>query len=153
MEDVVEAEGENDAVELQVEVENGAIEVENGAVEVEDEVETHESIQPSHSDELDPDLEGVVDIVGNDGTVLTSEESAAEKKKRPKLQHVALTLWDTDKVHRDKLKRMQKYYKWCGVLEGRELCPDTGKPHLHVYIQTHWTKRKRITEVRNLVYG
>ena len=129
-------------------MDNGVeVEVEDGVAEVQ-ELETHESIQSSHSGELDPDLEGVVDVVGEDGVVLASDESAAEKKKRPKLQHVALTLWDTDEIHRDELKRMQKYYKWCGVEEGREICPHTGKPHLHVYIMTHWTKRKRITEVR-----
>lgn len=98
--------------------------------------------------DLDPDLEGVVDLVDEDGDVLASELTAEEKKKRPKLQHVALTLWDTDEIHRNELKRMQSHFKWCGVLEGREICPDTGKPHLHVYIQTHWTKRKRITDIR-----
>ncbi|CAB9527603.1 unknown protein [Seminavis robusta] len=85
---------------------------------------------------FDPDLEG---IVGNEegqitdnGVVLASEETDKEKKARPKLQHVALTLWDTDEVHREELKRMHKRWKWIGVLHGKEYCPDTGRPHMHV---------------------
>ena len=43
---------------------------------------------------------------------------------------------------------MFKKEKWCGYVEGKEVCPDTGKLHLHVYIQTHHQRRKRITEIR-----
>ena len=118
---------------------------ETEVVDVEVEEQAPES---GREGELDPDLEGIVDEVDENGVVVASEQTKEEKKKRPQLQHIALTLWDTDELHRNELKRMKKHYQWVGVLECREICPDSGKPHLHVYIQTHWSKRKRITDIR-----
>jgi len=85
-------------------------------------------------------------IVAAGGEVLAS----TPVKEKKKLQHICLTLFDTSESHRKELKRMKTKYDWCGVLEGKEVCPTTERLHLHVYIQTHHRKRKRITEVRNL---
>ncbi|CAB9519413.1 hypothetical protein SEMRO_1015_G231480.1 [Seminavis robusta] len=72
---------------------------------------------------IESDLEGVVEdgedneeLVDDDGRVL----AAPEKKKRAKLQHICLTLWDTSVIHRAELKQMLKKEKWCGYVEGKE---------------------------------
>lgn len=38
--------------------------------------------------------------------------------------------------------------KWVGLLEEKERCPDNGRWHMHVCIQTHHTRRKRNAEVQ-----
>ena len=99
---------------------------------------------PNPGEDLGEIVEGGEQLVDSD-----SGNALAEKANtRKKLQHVCLTLWDTSEAHREELRNMFERYKWVGLLEGKEVAPDTGRLHLHVYVQTHHTRRKRITEIR-----
>jgi hypothetical protein len=94
---------------------------------------------------VDDELDGIVENDEENQLVENGEVLAEQPKKPKKLQHICLTLWDTDEAHRDELKEMYKRYEWHGYIEGKERAPDTGRLHLHVYVQTHHTRRKRIT--------
>ena len=83
-----------------------------------------------------------------EGEVVLAQALTKKEIRKTKLQHACLTLWDTSDAHRLELRRMKTCYKWVGLLDGKERCPDTGRWHMHVYIQTHHTRRKRITEIR-----
>lgn len=68
--------------------------------------------------------------------------------KREMFGHVALTLWDTsDEHHCLELSRMKTRCEWEGMAEGKEKCPESGRWHLYVCVQTHHPRRKRIASI------